>query len=221
LEPLKVTFRLRSPLALGFPWINLDSLLLHVKLREELGEKYYTLPTKIPAKIVEEYELPLKRWRDIYAASVSLIDNTATLPGEYRVFSYFKRGDFPFTRGKLRRGSGFFKDFYLRQPYIPAKSVIFYCVGEKEEVERLAKMVTGLGKDRNIGFGLIKDATVEEAEEDCSVTCRGLAMRPIPVSYLESYTEATQLAYKPPYWAKENITLCAVPFTRAEVKTGE
>jgi hypothetical protein len=217
MEPLRVTFRLRSPLALGFPWISLDSLLLHVKLREELGEKYYSLPTKIPARVVEEFELPIKRWHDVYVASVSLIDGRPVLPGEFRVFSYFKRGDFPFTRGKVRRGSGFFKDFYLRQPYVPAGSVVFYCTGERGEVERLARLVPALGKDRNIGFGLVREVAVEEWGEECGVACGGLAMRPIPVKYLRRIEEATLLAYKPPYWARESVALCAVPFTRVEL----
>jgi hypothetical protein len=215
MEPLRITFRLKAPLALGFPWINLDALLAHVKLREELGERYYALPTKVPA--VGEVDLPLRRWRDLYVASVSLIDGRPELPGEFRVFSYFKRGDFPFTRGRVSRSRGFFKDFYLRLPYVTAATVVFYCTGEKEEVERLARLVPALGKDRNIGFGLVREAAVEEVEEERGLTWRGLAMRPIPVRYLRWFEEAVQLAYKPPYWAKESVALCAVPFTRVEL----
>jgi len=215
MEPLRVTFRLKSPLALGFPWINLDALLAHAKLREELGERYYALPTKVPA--VGEVELPLRRWRDLYVASVSLIDGEPRLPEGFSLFHYFKRGDLPFTRGKVSRSRGFFKDYYLRLPYIPAATVVFYCTGEKEEVERLARLVPALGKDRNIGFGLVREVVVEEVEEERGLVWRSLAMRPIPIRYLRWFEEAVQLAYKPPYWAKESVALCAVPFTRVEL----
>jgi len=42
-------------------------------------------------------------------------------------------------------------------------------------------------------------------------------MRPIPVKLLRSYEDAAYLAYRPPYWAKESVDLCAVPFTHVEL----
>jgi hypothetical protein len=77
--PLKVVFHLSTPIALGFPWISFDSLLAHVKLKEELGERYYSLPSKTPVREISEIklesgEIPLKKWRDLYVASVSLFE---------------------------------------------------------------------------------------------------------------------------------------------------
>ena len=211
MTPLKVTFFLRTPVALGFPWIFFDSLLAHVALREELGERYYSLPTKIPVDRVPE--LPLKRWRGVYVASVSMFEPEA----ELAVYQFYKRGDFPFPKGKIRRGSGFFKDFIVRAPYVPAHRVVFYATGELDEVKRLVGKVAALGKERNVGFGAVREVRVEEVEEEWGLVRDGLAMRPIPVKLLRSYEDAAYLAYRPPYWAKESVDLCAVPFTHVEL----
>jgi len=209
--PLRVAFSLRTPVALGFPWIFFDSLLAHVALREELGERYYSLPTKIPVDRIPD--LPLKRWRGVYVASVSVFEPET----ELAVYQFYKRGDFPFPRGKIRRGSGFFKDFIVRAAYVPAHRVVFYATGELEEVGRLVKKVSALGKERNVGFGAVKEVRVEETEGEWGLARDGLAMRPIPVKLLRRYEDAAYLAYKPPYWAKESVDLCAVPFTHVEL----
>jgi hypothetical protein len=209
--PLRVVFYMRTPVALGFPWIFFDSLLAHVALREELGERYFSLPTKTPVDRIPE--LPLKKWRDVYVASVSIFEPET----EMAVYQFYKRGDFPFPRGKIRRGSGFFKDFIIRAAYVPAHRVVFYATGEFEAVRRLAAKVSALGKERNVGFGAVKGVSVEEVEEEWGLVRDGLAMRPIPVRLLKRYEDAAYLAYKPPYWAKESVELCAVPFTHVEL----
>lgn len=214
MRPLKITFFLKTPIALGHPWIHLDSLLAHVALLDELGEEYYSLPTKVA--IAHLPKLKLGTFNDVYRASVSLIDGKAELPRGY-VAQYFKRPEFPHGSGKIRVGSGFFKAYLLKAVYVPAKSVTFYAYGDPAWVREMASRVVALGKDTNIGFGFVKEVTVEEMEEDCSLICNGLAMRPIPVRYLRRYEDAAYLAYKPPYWDRNNVDLCAVPFTRVEL----
>jgi len=211
MEDLEIVFHLSSPISLGFPWVFFDSLLAHVMLREELGEKYYSLPTKIPVKDIPRP--PLKYYRDVPVASVSIIEPAPSL----QVFSYFKRGDHPFPKGRISRGSGFFKDFYLKAVYAPAQRVRFYATGEAGEIKRLVGKVSALGKERNIGFGFVKKVEVAEAEGEYGLVKDGLAMRPIPVKYLRYYEDSAYLAYKPPYWARESVELCAVPFTRVEL----
>jgi len=209
--PLKVVFHMRTPVALGFPWIFFDSLLAHVALREELGGRYFALPTKTPVDRIPD--LPLKRWRGVYVASVSVFEPET----EMAVYQFYKRGDFPFPRGKIRRGSGFFKDFIIRAAYVPVRRVVFYATGELEGVKRLVSKVSALGKERNVGFGAVKEVHVEEVEEEWGLVRGSLAMRPIPVRFLKRYEDAAYLAYKPPYWAKESVDLCAVPFTHVEL----
>jgi hypothetical protein len=54
-------------------------------------------------------------------------------------------------------------------------------------------------------------------ENEWGLVKDGLAMRPIPIAYLRGYEDAVYMPYKPPYWSKKNIALCAVPFTRVEL----
>ena len=217
MTPLEVVFHLKTPLALGHPWLHLDSLLAHVLLREELGERYYALPTKVAdreAGRAVEARLPLKRWRDVPVASVSIFEPPSA---QLQLFSFFKRGDFPFPRGRVDRARGFFKDYYLRAAYAPVQRVRFYCTGEQEEVARLCRMISALGKERNIGFGFVKRVEVREVEEEWGLVREGVAMRPIPIDYLRQWEDVSWLAYKPPYWSKQNVKLCCVPFTRVEL----
>jgi hypothetical protein len=209
LEPLEIVFYLSTPVALGAPWLFFDSLLARIVLREQLGEKYYSLPTKIPLGGVPE--IPLKKWRDLYVASVGIFEPSGV---GMHIFSFFKRGDHPFPSGKISRGSGFFKDFYLKAVYIPAVKVRFYATGEIDEVRRLVSKVAALGKERNIGFGFVKKVEVKEVEHEWGLVKDGVAMRPIPVQYLKSYEDVAYMPYKPPYWDKKSIALCAPPFTR-------
>lgn len=218
MTPLKITVGLKTPIALGYPWIHFDSLLAHLLVKIELGEDYYRLPAKIPRfflgdpRLKKRVALPLKTYKDFYIASVGIID------GEPIVFNYYKKGDFPFPRGKIRRGSGFFKDFNLKTVYIPARRIVFYATGEKDEIMRALKHLVAIGKERNIGFGFVKEVVVEEMDEEYGLIKNGLCMRPIPVKYLSYYEDAAWVSYKPPYWAKETIDLCGVPFTKCELK---
>jgi hypothetical protein len=214
MEPLEVKIYFKTPIALGFPWLYLDSILINLKVIEELGESYFTPPPKVDSLLVDIPDVPIKKWKDVYVSSVSIFEPSDV---GFQVFQYFKRGDYPFPGGKIRRGSGFFKDFYLRVGYLPVRSIKFYCTCEKDEVERLLKKAPAIGKERNIGFGFVKEVEVKEIEHEWGLVKDGLAMRPIPVTYLEEYEDTAYLAYKPPYWMKENITLCAVPFTRVKL----
>jgi len=90
-------------------------------------------------------------------------------------------------------------------------------LGSVREIERLVKLVPALGKERNIGFGFVRKVEVREIEHEWGLVKDGIAMRPIPVKYLKAYEDATYMAYKPPYWSKHSVDLCAVPFTRVEL----
>ena len=122
---------------------------------------------------------------------------------------------------KISRGSGYFKDFAMSLVYIPAKKVTFYANADPDILEMLFEALPALGKKTSIGFGFIKDFKIEELDEDYSIVWDGIAMRPIPYFMLKSQEELVMLAYKAPFWAKENVALCAPPFTKVELKEEE
>jgi len=222
-EPFKVVFKMASPIALNHPWMHFDGLIAHLALMNILGRDYYLLPAKFPLgralrgiKFLEK--LPLKKTGDLWHASVSVLE-----PYTVKLDVIYKRFEdrwIPKTnKKKIYRGRGFFKDYAINIPYIPAITCTFYGVGDIEMIKKLLYNVVGLGNDTRIGFGAVSKFYIETTEKDFSLVKDGKAMRPIPIKYCEYYKEKVPIAWRPPYWAPENIDLCCPPF--AEIKLGK
>lgn len=233
--PLKIEFRLQTPLALAHPFLHLEGIVAHLWWRM-VNPNYRSLPSKRVIKIHSNLKLPLKRFyccgQFIYHASVSLID--ADRPEEAlralerlqvaKIYKRFHERNLDYNRvrvKKISRGSGYFKDFAMSLPYIPARRVVFYANGDPDVLEMLFEALPGLGKKTAIGYGFIRDFKIKELDEDYSIVMDGYAMRPIPYFMLKRQEELVMLAYKAPFWAKENVALCAPPFTRVELKEAE
>ena len=221
-EPFKIVFKMAAPIALNHPWMHLDGLISHLSLIEMLGREYYLLPAKFPLGrvlkgIKSHRKLPLLKSGDLWHASVSILE-----PYTVKLDHIYKRFEdrwIPKTKKKrIYRGMGHFKDYVLSIPYIPAKTCTFYGVGDVEMIERILHNVVGLGNDIRIGYGAVHSFKIEPTESDYSIVKDGIAMRPIPMRYCEWAAEEVPLAWRPPYWAPENVELCAAPF--AEVKLG-
>jgi len=72
--------------------------------------------------------------------------------------------------GKIRKGSGKFKNFWLRLPYISPETVTFYANGNIEEIERLLKEYSHtLGLKRSINALNVKKVKIKEIEKDKSL----------------------------------------------------
>ncbi|XRP97790.1 hypothetical protein ACO3UB_08325 (plasmid) [Methanocaldococcus sp. 16A] len=214
-QPLKIVFRMITPICLGHPWINFDSLIAHLKLRRDYPD-YRALPSCNPIYDIGKIDLPLKRFKFgcdfVYHASVSIFDVS-----DYYSATIYKRFTEKYLRyekmrvKQIQRGSGFFRDFMINHIYIPAKTVTFYVCGDKEELEELLKGLPGLGKKTAIGYGFIKEFSIDEADEDYSLVKDGKAMRPIPIKACKEAEDIALLAYKIPYWAKRNVAPCVPP----------
>jgi len=163
-------------------------------------------------------KLPLKKSGDLWHASVSILEpNTVKLD---TIYKRFEDRWIPNTKKKrIYRGMGHFKDYALSIPYIPAITCTFYGVGDIEMIEKLLQNVVGLGNDTRIGYGAVLRFHIETTEKDFSLVKDGKAMRPIPIRYCDWAEERIPLAWRPPYWAPENVELCCPPFT--EVKLGK
>ncbi len=216
-EPLKVVFEMTSPIMLGHPFIHLDGLILHLLYRNILDDDYYCLPSKKPINFSQYVKAPLKQTEDVYHASVSFFDtDTKFATTIYKRFCTEYLELLQTKKQKIMKGSGFFRDYMMKMIYIPAKVVFFYVNGNKTEIEQLLQHVVSLGKKTAYGFGRVKSLCVEEIETDYSLVKNGLAMRPIPTRILLKTETKVMLAYKPPYWDKCNVELCAFPGAKIE-----
>ncbi|OYT64160.1 hypothetical protein B6U67_00730 [Methanosarcinales archaeon ex4484_138] len=211
-SPLKIVCELITPIALAHPYIHLDGLIMHLLLRDILKDDYYNLPSKSPIDFGQYLRPPLKKSGKVYHASVSFFDiQDVYVTTIYKRFCTEYLDHLTAHKKKIRRGTGHFKDFMIRLPYIPAKTVTFYANGNIGEIERLLAALEALGKKTAYGFGLIRSIEVEEMKEDWSVVKNGKAMRPIPMSMLDYAEKQVALAYKPPYWDKRNVAICVPP----------
>lgn len=217
MKPLKITFHMMTPISLGHPWMHFDGLLMHLKAREALGEDYYVLPSKDPKEL--GVEIPVAKLErngfQVYRASVSFFDvDVLAVTTIYKRF-YEKDAGTLIAR-KIDLARGLYRSYMMRLPYIPARRVYFYAYGDPGEIDRLLSALEGLGKKVSIGFGRFREYVIEEVDEDASVVYNGVAMRPIPAAMLRYADRAMMLAYKPPYWDKRNVALCAPPGARVE-----
>ena len=147
MEHLKITVFLHTPVLLGHPWIFFDGIVAHLVLLENLGEKYFELPSNYPVQeIVDSGNIPLKRVYSkgdyFFAASVSFFEDVGRTV-KYCVTHFRKKiaeeyiHEVKSKKKKIRTGSGFFRLYDMKMLYVPCRKVVFYADGEKSEIERL------------------------------------------------------------------------------------
>ena len=213
----KLTFHMQSPIMLGHPWLALDGILAHLINRELRGQDYWTLPSKEPVHAANPQNvMPLFKTRflgqgDLYHASVAWFDcdeaSTATV---YKRFDESRSHLIDTQKAKIDIGRGHFKAYAMRLPYVPARTATFYMRGNLMTALSLLSHLPGLGKKVAYGYGMIRNVSVEETSEDFSLVKDGVAMRPLPLFYADS-NEKMMLAWKQPYWARENVDACVPP----------
>lgn len=219
--PFKVTFKMGAPVCVTTPWISFDGLLSHLLLLDALGEDYFVTPKKLDLSSHlprNRRMLPLLRTGEIYHASVSQFH-----PNMLRVDTIYKRFEERWTdnlkQRKIRMGSGHFRAYMMKQPYITAKEVVFYACGDIKLVRELIdRYICGIGNDYRIGYGAVRGILIEPTPEDYSIVANDVAMRPVPIEMCEKYEDAVYLPYKPPYWSPRNVVLCVPPGARCKLK---
>jgi hypothetical protein len=218
--PFELRIPLLSPVSLNARWICLDAIVAHLVQLALRGREYYYLPTKQVVRFSGDhrYTRVLKYTPDGLAhASASVWERD----GGLHSVGYYKRLEvdrFP-ARRKVSRGSGHFRDWMLRTVYVPARAVRFYGVGDIELLWELLELLTHVGNDVRIGWGLVDRSgiTIRELDEDCSLVWGGVAMRPIPVRFARRWSDAVMLPWRSPYWARESVELCVPPGAEVEL----
>jgi len=212
-KPFRLTFRLASPICLTNPWMYFDGLMSHLLLFYGLGEEYFLLPKKQILKFPPKWmKLPFKKTGSIYHASVSQLipDVPVKTTNIYKRFE--TGGSDNLNMKKVYRGSGYFRDYILRQPIFAVRYVNFFGNGDIVFIGKLLdELIVGLGNDFRIGFGLIRDWEIEETEEDMSLIWQERAMRPIPIQMCARYEEVVSMSFCSPYWDPRNVTECVPP----------
>lgn len=222
--PLQVVMEVIPPIYITSPWLHLDSILSYLCTRDALNDLFYCMPTHETIDI-SLLDLPLKKTNDLYHASVGIYDDFSKL----KMNTIYKRFTDKEThhltrkqqRGRIKTNQGHFKDFMINLPALITNKITFYCNGDKNELKRLFKHLTHLGKKTSIGSGYIRNISITETFEDYSFFKDGEIMRTIPIMMDIPIFEGVIIQrqpYKPPYWDKENVTMCYVP--KNQIKGG-
>jgi len=217
----KVVFKLGSPICMTSPFLNFDALISHAMLLDSLGENFFILPRKFnisPFLPEKSRKIPILKTGEIYHASVAQF-----FPNNLHVETIYKRFEERWSEKlkakKIRIGSGHYRSYMMKEPYISCREVIFYVRGEMNCCKKLIiKNVYGIGNDFRIGFGSIRDIVFEEIPEDWSIVANEIAMRPIPISMCSEYDDAAYLPYRSPYWDPKNVGLCVPPGAKCKLK---
>ena len=215
--PLKIKMEVIPPVYITSPWLHLDSILSYLCLRDALEDLFYSMPTEETIDI-SLLDLPLKKTIDVYHSSVGIYANNSKLYKDTIYKRFTDKETYKLTikqqKGRIKTNQGHFKDFMINLPILITDTVIFYCNGDKKELNRLLNHLTNIGKKGSIGGGRINKIHITETPEDYSFFKDGQIMRPIPSTMDVPVFEGMifqQQPYKPPYWDKNNVCMCIVP----------
>lgn len=215
MRPLKVTWKLSSPVALPTYPIHLDALLAWAKVNRAIQEGGYENPFE------EQENLPLESANETWKAS-RLVFEAAAEPflvpfiRKANVVEFAddrRRGYYESNRNSFTLGTGPYKAFDMRLPAQIMSKATAWCVGNKEEIESLLCDVTAIGKWSKNGYGAVSSFTVEAAPAEEIEFWRN---RVLPAHRSDLLLPDVPYApsagrCRPPYWDKTNMAMVMIP----------
>lgn len=210
--PFELVCRMATPIALNHPWLHLDGIVTHLVYQRVAGRAFYELPTKQVCPVSKDrmgrFARRFEKRDGVRCASVSFFE-----PDKLGSLQFFKRPEAEGMPGvrKLTISNGQYRAWMLRTVYQACHTATFYGCGDVPVLRAALEDLTHLGDDVRVGWGRVAAWDLREITEDKSVVWEGRAMRPIPVDRLRRYSDAVPLAWYAPYWAPQNVALCAPP----------
>lgn len=211
MQPLKITAILQTGQVCSYDGrLTLDGLLSSVWFREHHPEM---LAYGAPEDEWPDAELPFERrvpehdsgaW--YWAVSLGQYETTK----EY-VYHWHRRFAAERERymdlsgkksGRINIAAGYMKIYRHPVPVIVTPEIVWYAVGDADELRRMLAKVSYIGKNRSQGFGWIGEWRVEPCDADYSeIGPDGERMRDLPTK--EDRAEGVE-GVRPPYWVRYN-----------------
>ncbi len=208
--------RIRAHLQTGVisdQFLPLDSILYYHHVRENMGEKYYSMSGESNVRECALMTLPIKKggpkneaW--FYHCSFAQWPEHTL---EDHTF-YVKRIDLQHTGliagpHKLETARGRYKPCHLDIYYRHALYVDWYAVASPEKLDKLLRFCTHIGKKTAQGWGSVLRWEITPWPEDWSVRGPGnKLMRAVPV-----LGEGFQYGVRPSYWNPRHQFPCKMP----------
>ena len=218
-EPLSVTCMAFNEIATD-GYLPLDAILAALWMRERHPNEFYNNSVAAKDELIEA-ELPIQRvdhghgW--YYACSFA---QTKWSGGSVRYWHkrntaseqirYVRKGKLDLSQGKTKA---------YRMPLFTLRAgdtLTWYLVGDRAWLAARLPLVTGLGKKRDVGNGIVCRWRVEPVAEDWSIVKDGALARAVPVEDLPGAFEYREGFYglRPPYWHRDQQARGALPVLR-------
>jgi len=212
MKPLRIRAYLQTGV-ISDQFLPLDSVLYYHKVRDVVGEQIVTKPGESAVREAQHVKLPFDKlgrndmW--YYACSFAQWPDSMVEDSTF----YVKKLDVKYIDlvnsgpKKIQQSRGQYKAYHINVFYRHAQYIEWYCIGEKEEIEKLLRFCTHLGKKTVQGWGSVLRWEVTEWPDDWSVNGPGgKLMRAVPVrsgGYL--------YGIRPSYWNERHIFRCRMP----------
>jgi CRISPR type IV-associated protein Csf3 len=215
-EPLRIRAYLQTGI-ISDQFLPLDGVLYYHKVREEMGEEIITKPLESSVREYQHISLPFTlKMKDseahFYSCSFAvwspdMVEDQQTYSKRFDL-KYSDMIDFGKKLGKIETARGRYKMYHIKVYYRTATYVEWYAHGWKDDIEKLLKFVTHLGKKTSQGWGAVLKWEVESWKEDWSV--RGFEdnrlMRAVPVKQ-----NGFLYGVRPSYWNPKHQFPCLMP----------
>lgn len=215
--PLRVTACVPQQIAIPRGGIALDALLAsQVAMRIGLpppASAADCVPIKIPVAVSEcgRFHLASFSLGELHEFDVRFVNRRAPIE-QYQTLG-------PRT-GRVQITAGPDKSYRipLETGHVQGEVLLWYCVGQADEIRELLTTVTHLGKKRGVGLGRVESWDVSQCEpwgEGFPVARDGNPLRPLPPDWPGLTTVASEYrvlgCVSGPYWDHAREELCAVP----------
>lgn len=119
------------------------------------------------------------------------------------------------NKNTVRLGSGTRKDYNMPMICYSVYKIVFYCIGEQVNIEKLLEKINFIGKKSSQGYGKVKKWEIKRVnKEGCLWYKRQLPAIKLFEKYLdfkkESHIRQIETTCRPPYWARKNLEVCYV-----------
>lgn len=202
---LKITANMASPVV-----INHDLMLDTILITKKAVELKLDAQTLNPLKPLEVQDV-VQYFGDIPLCSKAFFKGVDSKNVYYKRFD--EDNEYFADTKKIKIGSGRYKNYANTLKVTDVAEIVFYALGNKEEIKRLLSWVYALGKKESQGYGIVREWIVEELKEQIDFLNPENPLRPLPLEYFSNDFKNKNrklVSYKFPYWYNGNKKLCYV-----------
>lgn len=210
------TLRVRAYLQSGVisdQFLPLDGILYYHHVRDHMGEQTLTKPGESNVREGAGMILPIKKAgpkNDAWFYHCSFAQWPVHVVEDHTF--YVKRFDLSLSGmlsdpKKVKISAGKYKAYHVNIYYRHAAYIEWYCTADKEQLERLLRFCTHLGKKTAQGWGAVKEWEVIDWPEDWAIRGPGnKLMRAVPIM-----GEGFLYGVRPSYWNQRHVFACKMP----------